>query len=164
MKELLLSFIFALVVGSIINGLGQTTPTSESLSSKPPQQSPSEQGGGGQPAEGAEQNSSQVVEASDSSFSSDVLDEDVPVLVEFGAKWCNPCKMMAPILEELASEYSGKLKVVRVDVDENKTLSEQYAQAGLPTLAVFQKGQVKKLLVGYTAKTALVKIIKPYIP
>jgi thioredoxin 1 len=159
MKELLLSFIFALVVGSMINGCSQSGPTAEAPT--PPGGSanaPSGETGAGTP--GA---ASQVLETTEAAFDADVLKSDKPVLVEFGAKWCGPCKLMAPILEELATEYSGKVKVIKVDVDENRTLSDQYAQGGLPTLILFKGGQTKQMRVGATPKADLEKIINEVI-
>ncbi len=155
MKELLLSFLFALVVGSIINGLSQPAPTLDSLPAQ------SSTGTLSTPAEPG--SVSLVTEATETSFDADVLKADGLVLVEFGAKWCQPCKMMTPILTDVAGEYSGKLRVVKVDVDENRTLSEQYAQGGLPTFVLFEGGKTKHMFVGYTAKPELVKIINSYL-
>lgn len=155
MKELLLSFLFALVVGSMINGLSQSAPTLDAL--------PAQGGTNTLPAPAEPGTSSLVTEATEASFDTDVLKADGLVLVEFGAKWCQPCKMMTPILTDLASEYSGKLRIVKVDVDDNRSLSEQYAQGGLPTFVLFEGGKTKNMFVGYTAKPELVKIINSYL-
>ncbi len=171
MKEVLLSFIFALVVGSIVNGLNQSAPNSEPPGAGPVQTTPTQES---QPQHDApstdrpsteepSQTGAQLVEANDSSFKSTVLQAEGPVLVEFGASWCVPCKKMAPVLEELSSEYSGRLKVVHVDVDVSRTLCDQYAQGGLPTLILFNHGQARKMIVGYTSKQELVKNIQPFV-
>lgn len=153
-KEVLLSFLFALIVGSMINGCSQSgTPGQDSATTPEPSAGQSSS----LPA------SSQIQEVSESTFAADVIKANGPVLVEFGAKWCQPCRQMAPILEEVASQYTGKLKVMRVDVDENHELSEQYAQGGLPTFVLFKGGKPKQVFVGFTAKPELVKTIEPFL-
>lgn len=163
MKELLLSFLFALVVGSMINSCSQSMPGSESPPGGQQQATAGQSSAGGQSSESGSQGGMPVIEASEATFDAEVMKSNHPVLVEFGAKWCQPCKLMAPILDEVANQYSGKLKVVRIDVDENRTLSEQYAQGGLPTFVIFQGGKTRKMFVGFTAKSALLKELSPFV-
>ena len=85
---------------------------------------------------------SKVIYASDSSFESDTLNAEVPVLVDFWAEWCGPCRMLSPVLEEISDEYDGKLKVVKVNVDENSVTAAMYGVRGIPTLLLFKDGQV----------------------
>ena len=84
---------------------------------------------------------SKVVEVSDSSFEEEVLKADTPVLVDFWAPWCGPCKTIAPVVDELAGEYDGKLKVVKVNVDENKEAAMKYGVRGIPNLILFKDGE-----------------------
>jgi len=96
----------------------------------------------------------------DANFQSEVLSSDRPVLVDFWAIWCGPCKMIAPIVEELASEYEGKLKVAKMDVDANPRTSMQF---GIPTLIVFKGGQVVEQIVGAVPKRHLVEKVTPHL-
>jgi thioredoxin len=86
-------------------------------------------------------------------FEGEVLKSEIPVLVDFWAEWCGPCRMVAPIVEELAGEYSGRLKVTKVDVDDNQTLAMRYNVMSIPTLGVFRGGQMIERIVGYMPKT-----------
>ncbi len=92
----------------------------------------------------------------DSSFKEEVLDSDVPVLVDFWAAWCGPCRMIAPIVEELAGEFSGRAKVVKMDVDHNTETPMQYGIRSIPTLLFFKDGQVADQLVGVSPKKDMV--------
>lgn len=92
----------------------------------------------------------------DSSFKEEVLDSDVPVLVDFWAAWCGPCRMIAPVVEELAGEFAGRAKVVKMDVDQNTETPMQYGIRSIPTLLFFKDGQVADQLVGVSPKKDLV--------
>ena len=92
----------------------------------------------------------------DNSFKEEVLDSDVPVLVDFWAAWCGPCRMIAPVVEELAGEFAGRAKVVKMDVDQNTETPMQYGIRSIPTLLFFKDGQVADQLVGVSPKKDLV--------
>ena len=92
--------------------------------------------------------SDNIVHISDSSFDTDVLQAEGPVLVDFWAEWCGPCKMIAPVLEEIASEYAEKLKVCKMDVDANPNTAPKYGIRGIPTLILFNNGDVAGTKVG----------------
>ncbi len=100
-----------------------------------------------------------VQQVSDASFDSDVLQADVPVLIDFWAPWCGPCKAIAPVVEELAGEYDGRLKVVKMNVDDNPQTPAQYGVRGIPNLILFKSGEVKQQIVGAVPKGHLVKAI-----
>ena len=93
-----------------------------------------------------------IVILTDENFPQEVLKSPVPVLVDFWAEWCGPCKMVAPILDELASEYSGKLKIGKVNIDEHQPLATQYGIRAIPTLLIFKAGQVVDQVVGLRSK------------
>ncbi len=100
-----------------------------------------------------------VQQVSDASFDSDVLQADVPVLIDFWAPWCGPCRAIAPVVEELAGEYDGRLKVVKMNVDDNPQTPAQYGVRGIPNLILFKSGEVKQQIVGAVPKGHLVKAI-----
>lgn len=91
----------------------------------------------------------------DSSFKAEVIDADTPVLIDFWAAWCSPCKMIAPIVEDLASEYEGRVKVGKLDVDANPSTPGMFGVMSIPTLMVFQGGRAVERIVGYQPKAAL---------
>lgn len=100
-----------------------------------------------------------IQHVTDSSFEQDVLSGDVPVLVDFWAAWCGPCKMIAPVLEELATEYQGKLKVCKMDVDANKETPAKFGIRGIPTLIIFKGGSAEGTKVGALSKAQLKEFI-----
>ncbi len=93
-----------------------------------------------------------VRELTDSNFKSEVLDSDKPVLVDFWAEWCMPCKMLSPTIDQLAAEYEGKAKIGKVDTDSNREVSVKYGIQAIPTVLLFKGGQVQKKFVGLTPK------------
>ena len=99
----------------------------------------------------------------DDSFATDVLASDKPVLVDFWAEWCGPCRMVAPVLEEIANEHGDKLRVVKLNIDENPKIAQQYSIMSIPTMSVFQGGQVVKSIVGAKSKAALLKDLEGII-
>ncbi|HCC45696.1 MAG: thiol reductase thioredoxin [Gammaproteobacteria bacterium] len=100
-----------------------------------------------------------IQHVSDASFESDVLNSDVPVLVDYWAEWCGPCKVIAPVLEEIASEYDGKMKVCKLDIDENEETPPKYGIRGIPTLMLFKNGNVEATKVGALSKSQLTSFL-----
>ena len=99
--------------------------------------------------------SEHITYVTDASFDSEVLQSQTPVLVDYWAEWCGPCKMIAPILDEVAGEYSGKLKVAKLNIDDNQGTPPKYGIRGIPTLMLFQGGEVKATKVGALSKSQL---------
>ncbi len=100
-----------------------------------------------------------ATEINDSSFKSEVTDSQMPVLVDFWAPWCGPCKMVAPVLEELAKEYEGKVKVVKLNIDENQGTATEYGVRSIPTLILFKDGKECERMIGVQSKEILKQMI-----
>jgi thioredoxin 1 len=105
-----------------------------------------------------------LVHLTDSNFKEEVLESDVPVLVDFYADWCGPCKMVAPVVEDLSREYAGKIKVGKVDVDKAPQTATAYGIMSIPTLVLFQGGKVAGQMVGVASRQELKKKIDAYLP
>ena len=106
---------------------------------------------------------SAVVEVNDVDFEKEVLQSEVPVLVDFWAPWCGPCKAIAPVVEELAKEYGERLKVVKINVDENKEAAMKYNVRGIPNLILFKDGEAQNQIVGAVAKQELAKAVEQLV-
>src|SRR3954471_1407839 len=98
-----------------------------------------------------------TVDVTDATFDSDVLKSDKTVLVDFWAEWCGPCKMVAPVLDEIAGEYAGKITVAKVDIDANPQVARDYQILSIPTMGVFEGGKMVKAIVGARPKAAILK-------
>lgn len=107
--------------------------------------------------------SNNIVHVSDASFEADVLQSEIPALVDFWAEWCGPCKMIAPILDEIADEYAGKIKICKVDVDSNSETAAKFNVRGIPTLLVFKNGAVEATKVGALSKGQLTEFVDSLI-
>jgi thioredoxin 1 len=103
--------------------------------------------------------SEHIVHVTDDSFESDVLNANEPVLIDYWAEWCGPCKMIAPVLDDIATEYSGRLKVVKLNIDDNPNTPPRYGIRGIPTLMLFKNGEVEATKVGAVSKAQLVAFI-----
>jgi thioredoxin 1 len=104
--------------------------------------------------------SDKVLQLSDDSFTTDVLKSDLPVLVDFWASWCAPCKAIGPVIDGLAEEYAGKVKIAKLNVDENPATPGQYGVRGIPTLILFKDGKVLDQVVGAVPKNQLESLLK----
>jgi len=104
-----------------------------------------------------------ITNVTDQTFEQEVLKANQPVLVDFWAAWCGPCRMIAPTVEALANEYAGKAKVAKVNVDENQSTPSQYNIRGIPTLLLFKDGQVKEQLVGAASRDVIENLLKKYL-
>ena len=107
--------------------------------------------------------SNSTVELTDQNFDQEVLKSDKPVLVDFWAVWCAPCRMVAPTVEAIAEEYVGRAKVGKLNVDDNLTITTRYNIRGIPTLILFKDGQVQEQWVGATSRDAIVKLLEKHL-
>lgn len=107
--------------------------------------------------------SENIVQLSDSTFDQEVLQSDVPVLVDYWAEWCGPCKMIAPLLEEIATEFDGKLTVAKLNIDDNPATPPKYGIRGIPTLMLFKNGEVEATKVGALNKSQLTAFLNQNI-
>ena len=100
--------------------------------------------------------SDNIINVTDASFEAEVLNSDIPVLVDYWAEWCGPCKMIAPVLEEIADDYAGKIKICKLNIDENEETPPKFNIRGIPTLMLFKNGNVDATKVGALSKTQLI--------
>ena len=106
---------------------------------------------------------SAAVQVTDASFKQEVLDSEVPVLVDFWAPWCGPCRMVAQVVDEIAQQYDGQVKVVKLNTDENPNVASQYGIRSIPTLMIFKGGQRVDMVVGAVPKTTLSNTLEKYL-
>ena len=104
-----------------------------------------------------------ITHTSDASFQADVLDAGTPVLVDYWAEWCGPCKMIAPILDEVSKDYDGKLRIAKMNVDENRDVPSKYGIRGIPTLMLFKDGQLAATKVGALSKAQLTAFLDSHL-
>ncbi len=107
--------------------------------------------------------SEHIVHVTDSSFADDVTNSNVPVLLDFWAEWCGPCKMIAPILDDIAKDYVGKVKVAKINIDEHQQTPAQFGVRGIPTLMLFKNGSVEATKVGALSKSQLVAFLDGHL-
>ncbi|NLG49080.1 MAG: thioredoxin [Chloroflexi bacterium] len=102
-------------------------------------------------------------EVTDATFESEVLEAELPVLVDFWAEWCGPCRMLAPVLEKIATEHEGKLRILRLDVQANPKITDQFGVTSIPTLILFVQGEPEERLVGYMSENKIKQRLDPYV-
>ncbi|GAA0216097.1 thioredoxin [Actinomadura nitritigenes] len=103
------------------------------------------------------------ISVTDATFAEEVLQSDVPVLVDFWADWCGPCRMIAPVLDQIAAEQDGRIKIAKLDYDANPQTPQKYGVLGLPTLLLLKNGEVVEQITGAKPKRALLKVIEPHL-
>ena len=104
-----------------------------------------------------------ITEVTDANFQQEVLDSSIPVLVDFWAEWCGPCKMIAPVLEEIADDYAGKLKIAKLNIDENEATAPKFGIRSIPTLILFKNGNAEATKIGAMSKSELAAFIEQAI-
>ncbi len=104
-----------------------------------------------------------VVEITSTTFNEEVINSEIPVLVDFWAAWCGPCKMVAPVIEELSDEYEGRMKICKLDVDEVSDVAAQFSVMSIPTLILFNKGEVVVRTTGALSKENLISFVEPHL-
>jgi thioredoxin 1 len=119
--------------------------------------------GGTETLEGGLPTVGQLTQITDAAFDTEIRGE-TPVLVDFWAEWCGPCRMVAPVLEQIAVEQTGKLKIVKLNVDENQETPMQFGVTGIPTMMLFKDGQMVERIVGFMPKPQLMKRLQPHLP
>jgi thioredoxin 1 len=107
--------------------------------------------------------SDEILQGSDATFEQEVLKSELPVLVDFWAPWCGPCRIIAPAVEAIAAERAGKLKVVKLNVDDNPATSQKYGITGIPTLILFKGGDVKETVIGVVPRTKLEEMVAKHV-
>ena len=105
----------------------------------------------------------QIVTLTDDSFTNEVINCPTPILVDYWAEWCGPCKMIAPILKEIATEYAGKVKVAKINIDDNVMIAPKYGVRGIPTLMLFKNGDVEATKVGALSKSQLTAFLNQHL-
>ena len=107
--------------------------------------------------------SEEILNVTDSDFEDEIIKSELPVLVDFWAVWCGPCRMVAPLVEQIAQEYAGQIKVAKLNVDENQSVPAKYGIMSIPTLLFFKGGDLKETIVGALPKAKIIEKITPYL-